>query len=133
MGLLNEFKTFAMKGNVIDMAVGIIIGAAFGKIVSSIVADILMPPIGLIIGGVNFANLKIVMKEASGNAPAVTWNYGNFIQTTIDFLIIAFSVFMLIKAINSLKKKKAEEPTAEPITSKEETLLTEIRDILKQK
>jgi large conductance mechanosensitive channel len=133
MGLLNEFKTFAMKGNVIDMAVGIIIGAAFGKIVSSIVADILMPPIGLIIGGVNFANLKIVMKEASGNAPAVTWNYGNFIQTTIDFLIIAFSVFMLIKAINSLKKKKAEEPTAEPVTSKEETLLTEIRDILKQK
>ncbi len=133
MGLLDEFKTFAMKGNVIDMAVGIIIGAAFGKIVSSIVADILMPPIGLIIGGVNFANLKIVMKEASGNVPAVTWNYGNFIQTTIDFLIIAFSVFILIKAINSLKKKKVEEPIAEPVKSKEETLLTEIRDILKQK
>src|SRR4030043_1708568 len=100
MKLLDEFKAFAMKGNVVDMAVGIIIGAAFGKIVSSVVSDIIMPPLGLLIGGVNFTDLKLVMKAATEAAPAVTWNYGNFIQVLIDFLIIGFSIFMLIKAIN---------------------------------
>lgn len=132
MKILNEFKTFAMKGNVIDMAVGIIIGAAFGKIVSSLVNDVIMPPIGLLVGGVNFTDLKIVMKEAVGDAPAVTLNYGNFLQVTFDFLIVAFAVFLLIKGLNSMKKK--EEPKASPAPpapGKEEILLTEIRDLLK--
>jgi len=106
MKLVDEFKTFAMKGNVVDMAVGIIIGAAFGKIVSSMVSDILMPPLGLLIGGVNFTDLKVVLKAATDAAPAVTWNYGNFIQACFDFLIVAFAVFMAIKAINSAKKKE---------------------------
>src|SRR4030043_667453 len=120
MKLLDEFKAFAMKGNVVDMAVGIIIGAAFGKIVSSVVADIIMPPIGLLLGGVNFTDLKLVMKAATDVAPAVTWNYGNFIQVTIDFLIIAIAVFMIIKAINVAKKKEAAAPSAPPEAPKEE-------------
>ncbi len=132
MKILNEFKAFAIKGNMIDMAVGIVIGAAFGKIVSSIVSDILMPPIGLLLGGVNFTDLKLVMKAATETVPAVTWNYGNFIQVLIDFLIIAFAIFMLVKAINSAKKKEAEAPAAPPAPTKEETLLTEIRDLLKK-
>lgn len=133
MKLIDEFKAFALKGNVVDMAVGIIIGLAFGKIVSSVVADIIMPPIGLLLGGVNFTDLKLVMKAATDASPAVTWNYGNFIQVTIDFLIVAFVVFMLIKAINSLKKKKeSAPPPPPPAPSKEETLLTEIRDLLKK-
>jgi large conductance mechanosensitive channel len=132
MKLLDEFKAFAMKGNVVDMAVGIIIGAAFGKIVSSVVADIIMPPIGLLLGGVNFTDLKLVMKAATDVHPAVTWNYGNFIQVTFDFLIVAFAVFMLIKAINAAKKKEEVAPAAPPAPSKEETLLTEIRDLLKK-
>jgi len=132
MKILDEFKSFAMKGNMIDMAVGIIIGAAFGKIVSSIVSDILMPPIGLLLGGVNFTDLKLVMKAATETVPAVTWNYGNFIQVLIDFLIIAFSVFLLVKAINSAKKKEEAAPAPPPAPSKEETLLTEIRDLLKK-
>ena len=103
MKILDEFKAFAMKGNVVDMAVGIIIGAAFGKIVSSIVNDIIMPPIGLLLGGVNFTDLKVVIKAATEVKPAVTWNYGNFIQVTIDFLIIAIAVFLLIKAMNAAK------------------------------
>jgi large conductance mechanosensitive channel len=129
MSMLQEFKEFAIKGNVMDMAVGIIIGAAFGKIVSSFVADVIMPPLGLAIGGVNFTDLAVTLKEASGNAPAVTLNYGNFIQTIVDFTIIAFAIFLVIKLINRLKRAKAAAP-AEP--SKEELLLTEIRDLLKQ-
>lgn len=106
MKLVDEFKSFAMKGNVVDMAVGIIIGAAFGKIVSSMVNDIIMPPLGLIIGGVNFTDLRVVMKAAAEGHPAVTWNYGNFIQVVFDFLIVAFSVFLVIKAMNAAKKRK---------------------------
>ena len=132
MKLLDEFKTFAMKGNMIDMAVGIIIGGAFGKIISSIVSDILMPPIGLLLGGVNFTDLKVVMKAATETVPAVTWNYGSFIQALIDFLIIAFSVFLIIKAMNSAKKKEEAAPAPPPSPSKEETLLSEIRDLLKK-
>ncbi|CAK7029411.1 large-conductance mechanosensitive channel protein MscL [Bacteroides rodentium] len=139
---LQEFKAFAMKGNVIDMAVGVVIGGAFGKIVSSIVADVIMPPIGLLVGGVNFTDLKWVLKPAvleDGKevAAAVTLNYGNFLQVTFDFLIIAFSIFMFIKLLTKLTEKKKEEapatPPAPPAPSKEEVLLTEIRDLLKEK
>jgi large conductance mechanosensitive channel len=131
-----------MKGNVVDMAVGIIIGAAFGKIVSSIVSDMIMPPLGLLIGGVNFTDLKVIMKAATETNPAVTWNYGNFLQVTFDFLIVAFAVFLLIKAINTANARKKEEvvapaappaPPAPPAPTKEEILLTEIRDLLKKK
>lgn len=132
MRIIKEFKSFAMKGNVIDMAVGIIIGAAFGKIVTSIVNDIIMPPIGLLVGGVNFKDLTIVLKGAVGDAPAVTLNYGNFIQVTFDFLIIAFAIFMVIKAMNAAKKKEEATPSEPPFLSKEEILLTEIRDLLKK-
>jgi len=132
MKILDEFKQFAMKGSLVDMAVGIIIGLAFGKIVSSVVNDILMPPIGLLLGGVNFTDLKLVMKAATDAAPAVTWNYGNFIQVTFDFLIVAFSVFILVKAINSAKKKEVAAPAAPPAPTKDQTLLTEIRDLLKK-
>jgi len=132
MKILDEFKKFAVKGNMIDMAVGIIIGAAFGKIVTSIVSDILMPPIGLLLGGVNFTDLKVVMKAATETVPAVTWNYGNFIQVAIDFLIIAFSVFLIVKAINSAKKKEVPAPAAPPAPTKDQLLLTEIRDLLKK-
>ncbi len=129
MGMLSEFKDFAIKGNVVDMAVGVVIGAAFGKIVSSFVADIIMPPIGLMMGGVNFGDLAVVLKEAVGETAAVTLNYGSFIQTLIDFIIIAFAIFMVVKAINNAKKKEEEAPAAPP---KEEVLLTEIRDLLKK-
>jgi large conductance mechanosensitive channel len=133
MKMLDEFKAFAMKGNVLDMAVGIIIGGAFGKIISSIVGDVLMPPIGLLLGGVNFTDLKIVLKAATDTLPAVTMNYGSFIQVTIDFLIIAFVIFMLVKAMNAAKKKEAAAPPpAPPAPSKEEMLLGEIRDLLKK-
>lgn len=136
--VLQEFKKFAMRGNVIDMAVGIIIGGAFGKIVSSIVGDIIMPAVGLLVGGVNFTDLKITLKHAvmEGDkviTPAVTLNYGNFIQTTFDFLIIAFAVFLLVKAVNSLSKKKEEAPAAPPAPPADVQLLTEIRDLLKNK
>ncbi len=138
---LQEFKAFAMKGNVIDMAVGVIIGGAFGKIVSSIVADVIMPPIGLLVGGVNFTDLKWVLNPAEmvdgKEVAAVTLNYGNFLQVTFDFLIIAFSIFMFIKLLTKLTEKKKEEapavPPAPPVPSKEEVLLTEIRDLLKEK
>jgi len=135
MKLADEFKAFAMKGNVVDMAVGIIIGAAFGKIVSSIVADIIMPPLGLLIGGVNFTDLKVILKAATEANPAVTWNYGNFLQVTFDFLIVAFAVFMVIKAINSAKRKEEAAPATPPPPpppTKEEVLLSEIRDLLKK-
>ena len=142
MKLLDEFKAFALKGNVVDMAVGIIIGGAFGQIVSSLLSDITMPPNGMLIGGMNFSNLHVVLQkahldEATGKMiEAVTINYGNFLQTTIDFLIIAFSIFIAIKFMNKLRTKKEEAPAtppAPPAPTKEETLLTEIRDILKDK
>ena len=132
MSMLKEFKEFAIKGNVVDMAVGIIIGAAFGKIVSSFVKDIIMPPLGLAIGGVNFSDLSIVLKEAVGEVEAVTINYGVFIQTCIDFLIVAFAIFVAVKIMNSLKKKEEEAPAEPPKPSNEEVLLTEIRDLLKK-
>jgi large conductance mechanosensitive channel len=132
MKLVDEFKAFAMKGNVVDMAVGIIIGAAFGKIVSSTVSDIIMPPLGLLIGGVNFTDLKVIMKAATETNPAVTWNYGNFLQVCFDFIIVAIAVFLVIKALLAAKKKEAVTPAAPPTPSKEEILLTEIRDLLKK-
>jgi large conductance mechanosensitive channel len=140
MSLVQEFKQFAMKGNVVDLAVGIIIGSAFGKIVSSMVSDIIMPPIGALVGGVDFTDLRVVIKpasvdEAGKTISAVTLNYGNFIQTTIDFLIIAFAVFMMIKAMNRMHKKHEAEPVAPPAPPKpsnEEVLLGEIRDLLKK-
>lgn len=131
MSLLKEFKAFASRGNVIDMAVGIIIGAAFGKIVSSFVADIIMPPIGIILGGVNFSDLSFVLLTAQGDAPAVVIAYGKFIQTVVDFTIIAFAIFMGLKAINSLKRKEEEAPKAPPAPTKDQELLSEIRDLLK--
>lgn len=131
MSLLKEFKAFASRGNVIDMAVGIIIGAAFGKIVSSFVADIIMPPIGIILGGVNFSDLSFVLLAAQGDAPAVVIAYGKFIQTVVDFTIIAFAIFMGLKAINSLKRKEEEAPKAPPAPTKAQELLSEIRDLLK--
>ena len=133
MGMMQEFKEFAVKGNVVDMAVGIIIGAAFGKIVSSFVADVIMPPIGVLLGGVDFSNLAIIVKEAVGEAPAVVISYGKFVQTMIDFTIIAFAIFMAVKAINAFKKKEEEAPEAPPESSKEEVLLAEIRDLLKER
>ena len=132
MGMMQEFKEFAVKGNVMDMAVGVIIGGAFGKIVSSFVADVIMPMIGVLIGGVNFSNLAITLKEAAGTAPAVVIAYGKFVQSVVDFTIIAFVIFMVIKVINAVKKKEEAAvivAAAEP--SKEAVLLTEIRDLLK--
>ncbi|MBN1356165.1 large-conductance mechanosensitive channel protein MscL [bacterium] len=131
--MMKEFKTFAMRGNVIDMAVGIVIGGAFGKIVSSFVADVIMPPVGLFLGGVDFSELAITLKQAVGETAAVTLNYGKFTQTIIDFVIIAFAIFLVVKTMNSLKKKEEAAPAAPPPPSKEEALLSEIRDILKQK
>jgi large conductance mechanosensitive channel len=133
MKMIQEFKTFAMRGNVVDMAVGIIIGGAFGKIVSSFVADVVMPPIGLLIGGVDFSDLAFTLKEKVGDAPAVVLSYGKFIQTVLDFIIVAFAIFIMVKAMNALKKKQEEAPAAPPEPTKQETLLAEIRDILKQK
>ena len=139
MSLLKEFKDFAMRGNVIDLAVGVIIGGAFGKIVASLVADVIMPPIGLLVGGVNFTDLKWDLKAAEVvdgvEKAAVTLNYGNFLQVTFDFIIVAFAIFMFIKGMNRLNKKKEEvpAPAAPPAPSKEELLLTEIRDLLKEK
>lgn len=137
MSFVKEFKTFAMRGNVVDMAVGIIIGGAFGKIVSSVVSDIIMPPVGLLIGGVKFENLKIILKHAQTDAvtgkvtEAVSINYGNFISTALDFIIIALAIFMFIKLINSMKHKEEAQP-ASPAPTKEEELLTDIRDLLKE-
>jgi len=131
MGLMKEFKEFAMRGNVVDMAVGIIIGGAFGKIVSSFVGDVIMPPLGLIIGGVDFTNLAITLKPEADKIAAVTLNYGKFIQTVFDFSIIAFAIFMAIKAMNALKKKEEAAPAAPAPPPKQEVLLGEIRDLLK--
>ncbi len=133
MSMMQEFKQFAVRGNVVDMAVGIIIGAAFGKIVTALVSGVIMPPIGVLLGGVDFSDLALTVKEAVGDAPAVVISYGAFIQTLIDFTIIAFAVFLLIRGINSLKKKEAEAPAAPPAPSAEEVLLKEIRDLLKSR
>ena len=132
MSMLKEFKEFAMRGNVVDLAVGIIIGGAFGKIISSFVGDVLMPPIGLLLGGMDFSNLSITLKPGSEGVEPVLLKYGVFINTAIDFIIIAFAIFMVIKAMNSMKKKKEEAPAAQPPTPADVQLLTEIRDLLKK-
>ncbi|MFI8480690.1 large-conductance mechanosensitive channel protein MscL [Pseudomonas sp. NPDC078700] len=133
MSFISEFKAFAVKGNVVDMAVGIIIGAAFGKIVASFVGDLIMPVLGVMIGGVDFTDLVVVLKAAQGDVPAVTMNYGKFIQTLVDFLIVAFAIFMAIKVMNSLKRKEEVAPAAPAAPTKDQVLLTEIRDLLKDK
>lgn len=136
MSLAKEFREFAMRGNVIDLAVGVIIGAAFGKIVSSFVGDVVMPPLGLLVGGVNFSDLAVTLQAAEGDKPAVLLAYGKFIQSVFDFLIIAFAVMMAVKGVNSLKRQPAPveaAPAAAPEPSAEERLLAEIRDLLKQK
>ncbi len=132
MGMMSEFKDFAIKGNVVDMAVGIIVGAAFGKIISSFVKDVIMPPIGVMMGGVDFSDLAVTIQEAAGDIPAVVIKYGVFIQTIVDFIIVAMAIFMAVKAMNSMKKKEEEKAEANPEPSKEEVLLTEIRDLLKK-
>lgn len=135
MSVLKEFKEFAIKGNVVDLAVAVIIGAAFGRIVSSLVSDVVMPPIGVLLGGVDFSDLAVTIQHAVGDAPAVVVAYGRFIQTVIDFTIIAFVIFMAVKLINSLKRQAEAEPATEPVPaapSNEELLLAEIRDLLKK-
>ena len=135
MSMMKEFKDFAVRGNVMDMAVGIIIGGAFGKIVSSFVNDVLMPPVGLLMGNVDFSSLAVQLAEAGADGKPVLWKYGAFIQSTVDFIIVAFAIFMMIRWMNSLsKKEEAPEPAAEapPEPSAEEKLLTEIRDLLKK-
>ena len=132
MGMRQEFKEFAMRGNVVDMAVGIVIGAAFSKIVKSFVDDILMPPIGLAVGGVDFTKLKVILKQAVGDTAAVSIDYGVFIQALVDFLIVAFAIFMVVKVMNSMKRKEEEKPSKPETPPKQEVLLTEIRDLLKK-
>jgi large conductance mechanosensitive channel len=133
MSILKEFKSFAMRGNVLDMAIGIIIGAAFGKIISSFVNDILMPPIGLLLGGMDFSKLMVVLSQATDGKVTASINYGTFINIVIDFLIVAFSIFIMVKAINKFKKKEEAAPVEPPKPSNQELLLGEIRDILKSK
>lgn len=133
MSFIADFKKFINRGNVVDMAVGVIIGGAFGKIVSSLVSDIIMPPIGAALGGANFADLSYTIKEAVGETPAVVLSYGNFIQNIVDFFIIALTIFVIIRMLAKFEKKKEEAPAAPPAPTKEEVLLTEIRDLLKDK
>jgi large conductance mechanosensitive channel len=133
MSVLKEFKEFAIKGNVVDLAVGVVIGASFGKVVSSVVGDVLMPPLGFLIGGVNFTHLKLTLKDAVGSAPPVTLNYGTFLQTIIDFTLVAFAIFILVKAINRLKRTVVPAPPPPAALSREVELLTEIRDALAKK
>ena len=144
MGMLKEFKSFAMKGNVLDLAVAVVIGGAFGKIVTSFVNDVIMPPVGLLLGNTDFSKLRVILKQGvdavmdgdSVVAPAITEvsiRYGAFINTLLDFVLVALAIFMVIKAFNKLKKKEEEAPATPPAPSKEETLLSEIRDILKEK
>lgn len=132
MGMMSEFKEFAIKGNVVDMAVGIIVGAAFGKIISSFVKDIIMPPIGVMMGGVDFTDLAVTIQEAAGEVPAVAIKYGAFVQTVVDFLIVSMAIFVAVKVMNSLKKKEEEVVEEAPGPTNEEVLLTEIRDLLKK-
>jgi large conductance mechanosensitive channel len=132
MGWINEFRQFAMRGNVVDLAVGVVIGAAFGKIVSSLVGDVVMPVLGMVVGGVDFSDLAVTLRAAQGDAPAVELAYGKFIQTVFDFVIVAFAVFIAIKAINRMRRKEEAQPSAEPPPpTVEEKLLGEIRDLLK--
>ncbi|HMA90853.1 MAG TPA: large-conductance mechanosensitive channel protein MscL [Burkholderiales bacterium] len=133
MSVLKEFKEFAVKGNVVDLAVAVIIGAAFGKIVTSFVGDIVMPPLGLLIGGVNFTDLAVTLKPASGQTPAVLWAYGKFLQAVFDFTIIAFAIFLAVKGINRLKREQPAAPAEPPAPPRQELLLEEIRDLLKKK
>jgi large conductance mechanosensitive channel len=135
MAVIKEFREFALRGSVVDLAVGVIIGAAFGKIVTSLVTDIIMPPIGLVANGVDFKDIKIHLKDADPvkKLPEVSINFGNFINIVLEFLIIAFCIFLIVKVINSLKRKEEEAPAAAPAPSKEELLLTEIRDLLAEK
>ena len=132
MSVVKEFKEFAMKGNVIDLAVGVVIGAAFGKIVNSLVTDVMLPPLGLLTGGIDFSDIKITLKAADviNKHPAVTMNVGMFINIVIQFIIVAFCIFLVVKGINSLKKKEEAAPAADPVVTNEEILLTEIRDLL---
>ena len=132
MSLMKEFKAFAMRGNVVDLAVAVVIGGAFGRIVTSLVNDIIMPPLGVLLGGVDFKDLVLILKKGTEEVDAVTMNYGMFIQNIIDFIIIAFAIFMIIKGINSLRKKEAETPADPPAPTTQEQLLTEIRDLLKK-
>lgn len=132
MSFLKEFREFAMRGNVVDLAVGVIIGAAFGKIVSSFVADIIMPPLGLLIGGVDFKSFAWVLRDAQGTAPAVVMHYGVFIQNVFDFVLVALAIFCAITLMNKMRKKQEAAPAAPPKPTAEEALLTEIRDLLKQ-
>ena len=131
MSVMSEFREFAMKGNVVDLAVGVIIGGAFGKIIASFVGDVLMPPIGMLLGGVDFKSLAITLKAAEGKTAAVMLNYGNFIQTVVDFTIVAFVIFMAIRAMNTLKRKEEAAPAAPPAPTTDQVLLTEIRDALR--
>jgi len=133
MGMMSEFKSFAMKGNVVDMAVGVVIGGAFGKVVTSLVNDVIMPPIGVLIGGVDFSDLSFTIQEATADAAAVTINWGSTAQTILNFIIIAFAIFMVVKGMNKMKKKEEEKPAEPAKPSNEEVLLTEIRDALKNK
>ena len=133
MGLIKEFREFAMRGSVVDLAVGVVIGAAFGKIVASFVEDVLMPPIGLMLGGVDFSALAVVLKPAMPPAKAVLWGYGKFIQTIVDFVIIAFAIFMVIKSMNRLSRQRQQPPAAPPAPPEDVLLLREIRDALKSR
>jgi large conductance mechanosensitive channel len=133
MGMMQEFKAFAMRGNVVDMAVGIVVGGAFGKITTSFVNDVLMPPIGMLLGGVDFSQLAVTLQEKTEEAEAVTLNYGQFVNTVLDFIIIAFAIFLVVKAMNAMKRKEEAAPAAPPQPSKEEVLLTEIRDALRNR
>jgi large conductance mechanosensitive channel len=133
MSMIKEFKSFAMRGNVVDLAVGIIIGAAFGKIVSSLVSDVLLPPIGMLVGGLDFSQFAITLKQAAEGSPAVLFRYGAFLNSVIDFLIVALAIFLLIRAINAMKKKEQEAPAAPAPPTATETLLAEIRDLLKKR
>ena len=133
MGMMSEFKKFAVKGNVMDMAVGIIIGAAFGKIVAAFVSGVMMPPLGMLLGGVDFSELAYVIQPATATAEAVSIKWGAFVQTSIDFIIVAFAVFLMVKAMNNMKKKEEDAPAAPAAPSNEEVLLQEIRDLLKDK
>ncbi|ROO32954.1 large-conductance mechanosensitive channel protein MscL [Salinisphaera orenii] len=132
MRVIREFKTFAVRGNVVDLAVGVVIGAAFGKIVSSLVANVISPPLGLLVGGVDLSNLRVTLRDAAGQTPAVTLDYGLFLQSVFDFVIVAFAIFLVVRAINGLKRREAEAPSAPPAPSREEVLLTEIRDALRE-
>lgn len=133
MSMIQEFKSFAMKGNVVDMAVGIIIGAAFGKIVSSMVNDVIMPPLGLLVGGVDFSSLGVTLRAAADGTPAVVLKYGVFINTIVDFVIVAIAIFLLVRGMNALRKKQESAPATPPAPGRQEVLLGEIRDLLKSK